>query len=660
MPIKGRDLERALRRAGRMAENAEQRSGEPSKHIRDPEGASPHEILMARLWRLAGTPPGPGASFAHRLAWQMFRPRSTRLQEPAQPGRFDAEPGLGFIAGLDPQDQALIMWAFLSLASPTPASYSSSRSTGALAMLARVVVAIALLLLPAAAFAQAEKRMALLIGNQAYGNEIGRLANPHNDVALLEKTLRSIGFEVTTVRDAGLGGLHQAVNAYARRVQAAGPNAVGFFYYSGHGAADSGVNYLIPVDVKTTDTGDLWDQSLRLTEITRKLKVEAGNASHFVVFDACRNSLKLTRPGTRSLIQSKGFVPVAQESGMLIAYATAEGELAFDVGAEAGPYAKTLAEELVKPGVEAVTMFRNVQLRVKQTIGQDPWLSFPSLPAVYFAGTKPTENVELTFWEAVKDSTSVPVLNIYLQRYPNGEFASTARALIERYERQLKAEQAAREEERRRQEEVRKLAELKRLEEERLAREATLSQERQRAEQIKDLAEVKRVEEQQRAEIVARTEELRKAQDAVQVAREATKAAEDRKLAAVKAAEEAKKDAQQPKLAALSKEDTTKLHPFDGVWTIVRDGPGCPTRPHVTFTLTVKGSRAYGKTSVVGPGGDIPLYGAVASSGSISFSHGGLSGGRVSYSGVLRSKSGSGTFAYPGTPCSGTFTAQRR
>src|SRR5262245_64617997 len=113
----------------------------------------------------------------------------------------------------------------------------------------------------------------------------------------------------------------------------------------------------------------------------------------------------------------------------------------------------------MKPGVEAVTMFRNVQLRVKQTIGQDPWLSFPSLPAVYFAGTKPPENVELTFWAAVKDSTNTGVLNTYLQRYPNGEFASTARALIERYERQLKVEQAAREEERSRQEEAQKASE---------------------------------------------------------------------------------------------------------------------------------------------------------------------------------------------------------
>jgi Caspase domain len=115
--------------------------------------------------------------------------------------------------------------------------------------------------------------------------------------------------------------------------------------------------------VKTTETGELWDQSLRLPEITRKLKAEAGNATHFVVFDACRNTLKLTQPGSRTIVQSKGFVPVAQENGMLIAYATAEGELASDVGSDAGPYAKALAEEIVKPGIEAVIMFRAAAAR---------------------------------------------------------------------------------------------------------------------------------------------------------------------------------------------------------------------------------------------------------------------------------------------------------
>jgi uncharacterized caspase-like protein len=77
----------------------------------------------------------------------------------------------------------------------------------------------------------------------------------------LESVLKRLGFDVTTVRDAGLASLNQAVNAHIRRVRQSGPGTVGFFYYSGHGAAEGATNYLIPVDVKTIDDDQLWDQS---------------------------------------------------------------------------------------------------------------------------------------------------------------------------------------------------------------------------------------------------------------------------------------------------------------------------------------------------------------------------------------------------------------
>jgi len=105
-----------------------------------------------------------------------------------------------------------------------------------------------------------------------------------------------------------------------------------------------------------------------------------------VVFDACRNELNLSGPAAKAVGVEKGFVPVPQTPGLLIAYATAQGKTATDVGDNGGPYARALAEEIVKPGIEAVTMFRNVQIRVKADIGQDPWLSFPALPEVYLAG----------------------------------------------------------------------------------------------------------------------------------------------------------------------------------------------------------------------------------------------------------------------------------
>jgi hypothetical protein len=270
----------------------------------------------------------------------------------------------------------------------------------------------------------------------------------------------------------------------------------------------------------------------------------------------------------------------------MIAYATAPGRTASDIGEGGGVYAKTLAEEIVKPGVESVMMFRNVQLKVKHAIGQDPWLSFPTLPAVYFAGTKPTaltpeQQLELTFWLSVRDSTSPAVLATYLERYPDGEFAAIARTLAEHYDRKLKAEQAAQEEERKRIEEERKAAEVKRLEEERRAREAALAEERTRAEEDKGRGEARRLEEQQRAELVERTEELRKALEEARLAREAARVAEEQRVAAMKAAEDARKAANDAislkrdserhsdptKVAALPTLQVPRIG-FDGMWRI--------------------------------------------------------------------------------------------
>jgi murein DD-endopeptidase MepM/ murein hydrolase activator NlpD len=116
------------------------------------------------------------------------------------------------------------------------------------------------------------------------------------------------------------------------------------------------------------------------------LKSEAGNATRLVVFDACRNELKYAMSSSKSLAGAKGFIPEKEEGGILIAYATAEGELASDAGDGAGPYARALAEEILVPGVEAVTMFRRVQLRVKKAIGQEPWLAYGALEEIFLAG----------------------------------------------------------------------------------------------------------------------------------------------------------------------------------------------------------------------------------------------------------------------------------
>ena len=109
-----------------------------------------------------------------------------------------------------------------------------------------------------------------------------------------------------------------------RKLNAAGAGAIGLLYYSGHGAAerDTNINYLIPVDAREPGTSSFWDESVKLDDVL-KLLDGARAAAKFVIFDACRNELQLPTKDT-----SKGLVPISEQQGMFIAYASAPGRTA--------------------------------------------------------------------------------------------------------------------------------------------------------------------------------------------------------------------------------------------------------------------------------------------------------------------------------------------
>ena len=86
-------------------------------------------------------------------------------------------------------------------------------------------------------------RHALIIGNAAYSEGIGTLANPVRDARLVAEGIQECGFSLVTgdiVQDAGRSEMMSAFRAYMDAMQASGPEATGFVYYSGHGAAREG------------------------------------------------------------------------------------------------------------------------------------------------------------------------------------------------------------------------------------------------------------------------------------------------------------------------------------------------------------------------------------------------------------------------------------
>lgn len=410
--------------------------------------------------------------------------------------------------------------------------------------LIRVAIALTILI---ATPAMSQKRLALLIGNQDYAPAVGRLQNPTNDVALVAEALQKVGFQKDAIRivhNADRVAMLDAVDRYVDDLSAAGGDAVGFFYYSGHGVANKRDkrNYLIPVGVNSLDRR-VWFKAIALDDIVLKLSQLASNAAHFVVFDACRNLLNSPTRG------GKGFLPVDTRRGMLIAFSTDPGETASDEGARSGPYAAALATELTKPGQDHLDLFQNVKEKVYSTTRvQVPWTRDGMLQRIYLggeevplplpkpAGPSSEQRAELALWNSVKNSQDMAALQTYLAQYPSGSFSRLARVMVDR----LTEIEAARQRALAKQQELRKAQRAKRLAEER-RREARIQ-----AAKAKHLAA------------------LRNARREAEDARKAIERARQQRLAALKAAEEAnaaRKKAEQNaqkashlKLAALAPE----------------------------------------------------------------------------------------------------------
>lgn len=77
--------------------------------------------------------------------------------------------------------------------------------------------------------AQTKDRYALVIGNSRYA-ELGELKNTLNDARDMAEALEDLGFEVTSLINADLIAMEDAVSRFTSTL-AASSNAIGLFYF---------------------------------------------------------------------------------------------------------------------------------------------------------------------------------------------------------------------------------------------------------------------------------------------------------------------------------------------------------------------------------------------------------------------------------------------
>ncbi len=118
------------------------------------------------------------------------------------------------------------------------------------------IVLVTLLLLAGLTVALAESRIALVIGNGAYTNAPA-LLNPPNDARLMSAVLRKLGFEVVEKINSDQKAMKRAIVRFGRRLTELGDQAVGLFYYAGHGVQVQGRNYMIPIGAQIGSEADV-------------------------------------------------------------------------------------------------------------------------------------------------------------------------------------------------------------------------------------------------------------------------------------------------------------------------------------------------------------------------------------------------------------------
>lgn len=222
----------------------------------------------------------------------------------------------------------------------------------------------------------AERRVALVIGNSSYAD--GRLANPGNDARLMERTLKEVGFQVTTLVDADQRAMKTAVRDFGQTLSSGG---VGLFYFAGHGIQVQGNNYLIPIGARINVEADVDIEGVRVDQVLAAME-GARNRLNILILDACRNN-----PFARSVRSgARGLAYVAAPTGTLIASATAPGSVAQDGSGQNGTYTEALARHLRTPGASETDVLMAVRSDVRSaTNGQQvPWDSSSLVGHFYF------------------------------------------------------------------------------------------------------------------------------------------------------------------------------------------------------------------------------------------------------------------------------------
>jgi hypothetical protein len=228
--------------------------------------------------------------------------------------------------------------------------------------------------------AQAAKRLALVIGNNAYEN-VPKLQKAVNDADAIAQELSKLGFEVVKAQDVGRRAMSRALVELESKVTA---DDTVLFYFAGHGFAVDGTNYLLPVDVPAAGPGEeglVRDASFAATGLSDQFQAK-GASTVILILDACRDN-PFALKGGRSIGLTRGLSRMDPAEGMFVLFSAGQGQSALDrlSEADANPnsvFTRTLLVEMATPGESMVQIAKKTQSKVRELASKVDHVQVPA------------------------------------------------------------------------------------------------------------------------------------------------------------------------------------------------------------------------------------------------------------------------------------------
>ena len=230
-----------------------------------------------------------------------------------------------------------------------------------------VLAGCALFLLCGAA--RADKRVALVVGNDRYANLPAemQLQKAVNDAQAVGDQLAKLGFTVVRGQNLTRQAMIDKLSEFTTQIE---PGDTAAVFYAGHGVAIGGINYLVMSDVPAvTPDSELRVRGASVAEgdIVSEIQSRGARVS-LLVLDACRDN-PFPHTGTRAIGNTRGLADAKPARGVFTVYSAGIGQTALDRLEKDDPnpnsvFTRVFVQSLAVPNMSLGDMIIDVREKV--------------------------------------------------------------------------------------------------------------------------------------------------------------------------------------------------------------------------------------------------------------------------------------------------------